>query len=129
MGDLQDAALRLADDFSEQDVKFLKSLTPAERAAQAAAREALARYMTCVWEAPKHLPDCPGLWAVWERGAECICVTQMSIAEADRREMTGPAHRPQYDSVAGVKDLMEALMGNIGAVQAEMGDDDADGDE
>lgn len=124
--DTQAMAGQLAGELIEPDRAFLRTLTRAERAAQADARHLLHRYASCMWESWKHLPDCPGLWAVWERGAQCVCASQMSLAEQDRREQAGAgaAGLANPAAVRGLVDLLDWLTVNVADVQAELGDED-----
>ncbi|MGX6604788.1 hypothetical protein ACWKSP_22070 [Micromonosporaceae bacterium Da 78-11] len=92
--DLQAMAQNIATAFTDHDTKALAVLTPEQRAAQAEARWQLYRHIDKIWDAD-HL----------------------------RSQGIHPVEAGGYESVAGLRDLVMDLIGNIDTAQETAGDD------
>lgn len=101
--DHQRAATEITEAFIQHDQACLAQLTATERADQVNARLVLESYLTAIWEAPKiQLSGCAAAGALH------------------------PGHDPAFSCVAGLRDLVGALVEQASKAQADARDDVTD---
>ncbi|MEU4665252.1 hypothetical protein AB0F83_26235 [Micromonospora chalcea] len=94
--ELQDAAVHIADQFADHDRRFLALMTPQERAGHEQALWMLYHHVDRIWEAPKKAGG------------------------------PHPVNLGGYGAVAGLRDLLAALIGHVEEVSAQAGDQPED---
>ncbi|MFC0504157.1 hypothetical protein [Micromonospora costi] len=91
--ELQDAARHIAERFTDHDSRFLALMTPEERAGHIRALWMLYHHIDRIWEAPKKAGG------------------------------PHPVELGGYGAVAGLRDMVDALIGHAEQVQHDAGDE------
>lgn len=99
--DHQMALLEITDAIAAHDAPALARLTAAERAQQLIARQALHHYLDALWQAPK----------------------LRAAREGRDMDRAHPTHDPAFSCVAGLLDLMAAMVAEVQMAQDAAGDD------